>query len=155
MYAQVTGSTITTVSSQLPKAARRLDTQQWVMFIESTPAALLAECGWFAVVPTQRPADTATHTHSRSVELVGGVPTVVWTSVPKPPSQVQAETRDATRDSIETKARSALTANQTFLDLASPTNAQIVAQVRSLTRQANGLIKTLFAGNLLDNDGGT
>ena len=42
---------------------------------------------------------------------------------------------------VEDKARQALAANATFLALQNPTNAQILAQVRLLTREANGLIR--------------
>jgi hypothetical protein len=42
---------------------------------------------------------------------------------------------------LRDKAATALTANQAFLDLASPSNAQVLAQVRLLTRQINALIR--------------
>lgn len=38
----------------------------------------------------------------------------------------------------------ALTTNASFLDNASPSNAQVVAQVRQLTRQVSGLIRLLL-----------
>lgn len=42
---------------------------------------------------------------------------------------------------IRQRADSALATNTTFLGIASPTNAQIAAQVKALTRQNNGLIR--------------
>lgn len=45
---------------------------------------------------------------------------------------------------------SAFQANQDFLNLASPTNAQAVAQTKALTRQMNGLVKLLNRRGLLD-----
>jgi hypothetical protein len=39
----------------------------------------LSALGILPVVDTQQPADTATHTFERSIKLVAGVPTVVWT----------------------------------------------------------------------------
>lgn len=39
------------------------------------------------------------------------------------------------------RANTALTNNQTYLGIASPTTAQAVAQVAALTRQVNGLIR--------------
>lgn len=69
----------------------------------------------------------------------------VVSSVPLPTKRVNA------RD-VETKAVTALTNNATFLNLASPTNAQTLAQVKALTRQVNGLIRLLL-GRLDDTSG--
>ena len=52
-----------------------------------------------------------------------------------------ANTLRTNKTSVEDKARQALAANATFLALQNPTNAQILAQVRLLTREANGLIR--------------
>ena len=41
---------------------------------------------------------------------------------------------------LVTKAQNALAANQTFLGLGSPTQAQAVAQVQALTRQTDAII---------------
>jgi hypothetical protein len=49
---------------------------------------------------------------------------------------------------IEEKALLALETNRTFLGLTSPTNAQTLAQVKSLTRQNNAIIRLLL--NKLD-----
>ncbi len=42
---------------------------------------------------------------------------------------------------IRARLRAALGSNRTFLALDSPTNAQVVAQVRRLTRQMNGVVR--------------
>jgi len=57
-------------------------------------------------------------------------------------------TAEVTEWSLHDSARQALVANRTFLDLASPTNAQVLSQVRALTRQNQGLIR--LAIGLLD-----
>lgn len=66
-------------------------------------------------------------------------------SVPLPPDRVNAK-------SLETRIETALTNNATFLALASPTNAQTLAQVRALTRQMNAVAR-LIAGKLDTTDG--
>ena len=48
---------------------------------------------------------------------------------------------DVNRDTLHERAAAALTNNADFLALASPTNAQAVAQIKALTRQVNGLIR--------------
>lgn len=55
---------------------------------------------------------------------------------------------DGNRRTIEQQAETALDTNRTFLDRSSPTNAQIAAQVKALTRQNSGLIRLVL--NRLD-----
>lgn len=54
---------------------------------------------------------------------------------------------------LQSRAQSALAANATFLGLASPTQAQTLAQVQLLTKECNALIR--LALNLLDSTAGT
>ena len=42
---------------------------------------------------------------------------------------------------LEERAIKALESNKTFLALTSPTNAQVLAQVKALTRQVNGVMR--------------
>lgn len=65
------------------------------------------------------------------------------------PAKAQAEAQrvagERTNEStIRDRAGQALAANLTFLAAASPTNAQVVAQVKALTRQNNGLIRLVL-----------
>lgn len=57
---------------------------------------------------------------------------------------VRDVTVEVTTTTIEAQAVTALTTNRTFLALATPTNAQAVAQTKALTRQVNGIIRLLI-----------
>ncbi len=103
--------------------------------------ALAALCGFVPIVNTARPADTATTTYDRTVALVNSAPTVVWTARPKTQAELDAEAAAVNRTTITTQATAALDANRTFLAITSPTNAQVVALVKALTRQNNALIR--------------
>lgn len=56
----------------------------------------------------------------------------------------EASDEQVNLETILNAARTALTANKTYLGLASPTNAQNLAQIRALTRQVNALIRVLL-----------
>ena len=62
----------------------------------------------------------------------------------------------ANRRTVEDRARAALTANAAFRALQSPTNAQVLAQVRRLTAQSSALIRlTLNELDTIDDTNGT
>jgi len=48
------------------------------------------------------------------------------------------------RTTIEDQALIALQNNRAFLDIANPTNAQAISQIRALTRQNNGIIRLIL-----------
>jgi hypothetical protein len=50
---------------------------------------------------------------------------------------------------LHSKARAALQANRDYLALASPTNAQNLAQIRRITRECSALIRLLIGSDLL------
>lgn len=56
----------------------------------------------------------------------------------------QAATEQTNETTIRDKATQALADNKTFLALSSPSNAQVVAQVKALTRQNNALIRLVL-----------
>ena len=56
---------------------------------------------------------------------------------------------------LHAKVRAALSANATYLALASPTAAQNTAQIRRLTRQINALTRLALAADLLRDNADT
>lgn len=67
--------------------------------------------------------------------------------------EARERVRIGNRSTIEQRARAALAANATYLAIASPTNAQNLAQIRLLTRECSALIR--LALNELDTNDGT
>ena len=126
----------------LPAAAPRLDTGAWV-----TPAdrawtpALLAACGITPVQDTPRPADTATHTTTRTVTLLAGIPTETWTPRPWTLEEQTTRTETSNSETLRARARTTLGTNTTYLAIAAPTTAQNTAQIKALTRQVSALIR--------------
>lgn len=59
----------------------------------------------------------------------------------------------ANQQALQSKAQAALTANANFLAIASPTQAQTLAQVQTLTKECNALVRLLLG--LLDTTTGT
>lgn len=153
-HAQITDGTIT-AEGRIPTAARRLDTRQWVLALRDAPPKLQHACGWHPIADTPRPADTPTHTHDRELTIVNGTPTVAWTQRAKTAAELAAAAQATNASSLEAKARAAITGNDAFLALATPTNAQTVAQVKALTRECSALIRLLLRGDLLDDTAGT
>ena len=91
------------------------------------------------------PADGVLGTSS--VPPVPGMRCASPSCVPPIPAEV------TNRQTIQAKARQALTANATYLAIASPTNAQVVAQVATLTKEVTALIRLLLGQ--LDSTSGT
>ena len=79
----------------------------------------------------------------------GLITSVAWASDPL----AAADAADTNATTLRSKAIAALAVNATFLALVNPTTNQAVAQVQSLTRQVNALIR--LAVNQLDSTTGT
>jgi hypothetical protein len=86
---------------------------------------------------------TATYRRYRVTDAQGAVIGEDLETIPAP-EQVNEST-------IRQQAASALAGNRTFLAIASPTGAQVTAQVKALTRQSNGVIR-LVLGQLDSTD---
>jgi len=54
------------------------------------------------------------------------------------------ESRNANEELLRMQAEQALQNNRDFLAIATPTQAQSLAQIRALTRQSNGVIRMLL-----------
>ena len=63
----------------VPPSARRLDDGAWVLGLPDAPDDLKAACGYLPVVEVAPPTVGDTEVADRSVAVVGGRPTEVWT----------------------------------------------------------------------------
>ncbi len=103
----------------------------------------LRAAGWVEVVESPRPGDTPTDTFDHTVELIDDVPRVVWVERPKTAKELlvdQREVNERTLSDVD-RAKAAITANNAFRALAAPTSAQVVAQVKLLTRQLTEVLR--------------
>lgn len=82
-----------------------------------------------------------------------GVASPTETLAEKAAREAAQQAAGANRRTVEDRAKAALTANATYLAIATPTNAQVAAQVRRLTQECTGLIRLLL--NQLDTTDGT
>lgn len=115
------------------------DAQNFVRYIVESngPPALLP-----AGIAAARPADGVAVNTGDTFDGVSVTP-----RVPTP-----NETADANAASLKQKGFAAFASNQTFLAIVSPTQGQTLAQVQSLTKQVNALLK-LATGLLQDTNG--
>lgn len=88
-------------TGDVPPSARRLDNGDWVLGLARASVDKLAAVGWHEIVDVDRPDDTSTVTHDRSVELVDGVPTVVWTARDFTPGELSALQSKSNRYAVD------------------------------------------------------
>ena len=132
MYALVINNTIEAVQGRLPRGADA--DGQW---IEPVTEANAASCGWFPVVDVARPADTTTDTHDRTVQLVDGTPTVVWTQRAWTVDELAARQAEANRQTIDAAIAGALAELQQIID--GPTVATVPAGTLTTAQLSTGL----------------
>lgn len=77
------------------------------------------------------------YTITRTWSAAGYADTFAWKPGAEPGTEINRRT-------VIDQAAAALQANRTYVALASPTNAQNLAQIRALSRQMNGLIRHLL-----------
>jgi hypothetical protein len=122
MYAQIIDNAIGQTGG-LPDSARRVDSGAWVLGLADADQATREACGWFEVDDTARPDDTATTTHDQLIELVAGVPTVVWTERAKTAEELNPPVSDS--EKLATL-------------LAALTDAQSLEEIRDAAAAAGG-----------------
>ena len=149
MFAHVTNGTVDQIGN--PPATAFADGRWWDLRTLD-PGALTAT-GWLPVDETARPADTATTTSDMSWTITNGRAVQTWTVRPKTAAELDGDAAATNSANLRDKARTAITANNTYLALVSPTNAQVVAQVNRLTRENTALIRLTI--NALDSTDGT
>lgn len=67
--------------------------------------------------------------------------------------QIEVSQSELNRDDLTAKASQALTANATYLAIASPSVAQNTAQIQRLTREVNAILRLML--NQVDDTVGT
>ena len=137
IYAHLTNGTVDQVGT--PPATAYAESRWWDL--RTLDPASLTQAGWVEVTENPRPADTATTTSDMTWTLTGGKAVQTWTVRAKTAGELDADIAATNNTTIREQARTALTGNRTFLAVAAPTNAQVGAQVKALTRQMNGLIR--------------
>jgi hypothetical protein len=114
--------------------------------------------GFIAAAPAGNRAERwDTETGQYTAWSAAGVVTATRAFTPAEAIQMSAAdavlTADTNRSTIEQRAQTALAANETYLAIASPSNAQNAAQIKLLTRECQGLIR--LAIKALDSLNGT
>ncbi len=138
------------------------------LYINSDPAQTVRAtelgCGWMPAVPPEF-ANVAV----APCAIVSGAGTTVVLEEPTTAQAVAsaaapilaaeqaandaAAAQQANADTLRQRASLALSTNATYLAIGSPTAAQVAAQVRALTMEANAVIRLLT--NMLDSTAGT
>lgn len=107
--------------------------------------AHLAAVGIVALVTTEPPTITANEVAERSIALVSGVPTVVYTVRPKTAEELAADVAAQADQTDRDAARQAVATLRTYIDTPNPTAAQTVGVVKLLCRVAVRLVRDAYA----------
>lgn len=104
---------------------------------------------WLPVQEPDRPADSLASTWGRQMAVMDGQPVLSWVARPwtadelaaMEPAKLDGLRAQANAGALQARLLAALAANQTFLARTSPTAAQVAAQAKALTVQANAMIR--------------
>ena len=106
-------------------------------------------CGFVPVTPATRPADTATHTSTRSVTRTGDTVAEVWTVVAKSAETLAAEQLQANRATIEARTATLIAQmNAITATTGTLTGAQLSGAVRQIAAGLRGIVR--LTQNMLD-----
>jgi len=117
------------------------------MTIATWEADIIGPHGWTMIVTTPQPPDTATTTFVLSVDLVGGVPTEVWTERPWIPQELEAQeaavnTAQMTAEQDESVDKLVLVVENLNL-ITDMTNADINANPAAIIKDVARELKTV------------
>jgi rhamnose utilization protein RhaD (predicted bifunctional aldolase and dehydrogenase) len=142
-YAQVIDGKIETIG-RLPDSGEELDGRAWVMGLSNASVAKQEACGWFVLNDDAvRPADTAEESSDRTIKLVNGRPTVVFTVRPKTDAELTADAEQAERDAVTERIKGAVEALERIQQVREMSNAQQTEAIRQLAAAAVHLVKEL------------
>lgn len=140
-YCLVLNSMIQTESG-LPFSSRRLSDGAVINDLRNLSVAVQQSCGWYQVADVAQPADTATHTTTRTLTLVGQTPTVTWVSRLKTAQELADAATAANEVTVNTFLTNAVATNGT-LDLIIGTAAAAFTQqgLRDLQAQVKDIAR--------------
>jgi rhamnose utilization protein RhaD (predicted bifunctional aldolase and dehydrogenase) len=142
-YAQVIDGKIETVG-RLPESGEELVGKAWVMGLSNASVAKQEACGWFVLNDDAvRPADTAEESSDRTIELVNGRPTVVFTARPKTDAELTADAEQAERDAADQRIKGAVEALERIQQVREMSNAEQTEAIQQLAAAAVHLVKEL------------
>jgi hypothetical protein len=142
-YAQVIDGKIETVG-RLPESGEELDGRAWVMGLSNASVAKQEACGWFVLDDDAvRPAETAEESSDRTIELVNGRPTVVFTVRPKTDAELTADAEQAERDAVTERIRRVVEALERIQQMSEMSNDQQTKAIQQLAAAAVHLVKEL------------
>lgn len=143
--AYIVDGSIQSVSDE-PSGGREISSGAWVdKPEEGWTLETLASLGYYPVVDTPKPEDTATTVYVSSVEMVDGVPTQVWTATARPSEEVAAFTGEQNEKTIKDALESSLGELQTLIDTPNSTiNSGPAPYIKVLARAIRRIIRLLI-----------
>lgn len=149
--AYVVGGQILEYDIPYPQRWRRLTDGQEVAVRDGTEADRQA-CGFFAITLVPRPTTAVDERADRTVEMVNGTPTEVWTVRDETAQEFQDRHRKETNVTLRDaqRARNFINASVAFRALANPTNLEFRNHLRLTSLAVEELLRQVIGGELLD-----